>query len=68
MGSLIGKNATVEASPTVVIKLRFAGHSVVARVAAHDAFNQGWMIRLKSSDLKPLDALMDAGEYQEMIG
>ena len=33
-----------------------------------DSFNQGWMIRLKASDLKPLDALMDAKSYQESIG
>ncbi len=34
----------------------------------NDAFNQGWMIRLKATDLKPLDALMDAKAYQDMIG
>lgn len=33
-----------------------------------DSFNQGWMILLKSADLKPLDALMDAKTYQDMIG
>jgi glycine cleavage system H protein len=33
-----------------------------------DSFNQGWMILLKSTDLKPLDALMDAKAYQDMIG
>ena len=34
----------------------------------NDSFNQGWMILLKSADLKPLDALMDAKAYQDMIG
>ena len=34
----------------------------------NDAFNQGWMIRLQATDLKPLDALMDAKAYQEMVG
>lgn len=33
-----------------------------------DSFGQGWMIRLKATDLKPLDALMDAAAYQDMVG
>ena len=33
-----------------------------------DSFGQGWMIRLRAIDLKPLDALSDAKTYQEMVG
>ncbi len=32
-----------------------------------DPFNKGWMIRLEVSDLKPLEALMDAGAYDRML-
>ncbi|MCG3128383.1 MAG: Glycine cleavage system H protein [Phycisphaerae bacterium] len=29
----------------------------------NDSFNEGWMIRVKCSDLSPLSKLMDAAEY-----
>jgi glycine cleavage system H protein len=28
-----------------------------------DAFGGGWMVKVRAVDLKPLEALMDAGEY-----
>ena len=33
-----------------------------------DPFGEGWMLKLRPKDLKPLDALMDASAYQETIG
>jgi len=34
----------------------------------NDPFENGWMIKLRPKDLKPLDGLMDATGYQNMIG
>lgn len=31
-----------------------------------DPFNQGWMLKVKVADLKPLDALMDGAAYNAM--
>jgi len=33
-----------------------------------DPYGEGWMIKVKPSDLAELDALMDAGAYQELVG
>jgi glycine cleavage system H protein len=32
-----------------------------------DPFEKGWMIKVKASDLKPLDGLMDAAAYNAML-
>jgi len=32
-----------------------------------DAFNKGWMIKLRCRDLSPLEKLMDAAAYEKMI-
>lgn len=32
-----------------------------------DAFGAGWMIRIRAADLKPLDALMNAAQYEEFM-
>ncbi len=32
------------------------------------SFEEGWMIKLRSPDLSPLDGLMDAEAYNAMIG
>lgn len=32
-----------------------------------DAFDAGWMIRIKAADLSPLNALMDAKAYEEFM-
>jgi glycine cleavage system H protein len=32
-----------------------------------DSFGKGWMVRVRAADKSPLDALMDAGAYHEMI-
>jgi glycine cleavage system H protein len=32
-----------------------------------DPFNKGWMIKLRAKDLKPLDNLMDASAYDQML-
>lgn len=32
-----------------------------------DAFEQGWMVKLKAESTEPLTALMDAKEYEESI-
>ena len=34
----------------------------------NDPFGAGWMLKLRVSDLGPLDAMMDAPAYNEMIG
>jgi glycine cleavage system H protein len=33
----------------------------------NDSLGQGWMIRVRASSLKPLDALLDAAGYEAMI-
>ena len=33
----------------------------------NDSFGQGWMIRVRPADTKPLDALLDATAYEAMI-
>lgn len=33
-----------------------------------DPYGEGWMIKVKPSDLAELDALMDAAAYQELLG
>lgn len=30
-------------------------------------FDKGWMIRVRADDLKPLDALLSAAEYDQML-
>lgn len=32
-----------------------------------DAFNAGWMVKIKAADLKPLDGLMDTRHYEEFL-
>lgn len=36
-------------------------------LANQNPFGKGWMVKVRVSDLSPLDALMDAGAYEEMI-
>ena len=33
-----------------------------------DPLNQGWMVKVKTADISPLDGLMDAHAYNQMIG
>ncbi|MAC20105.1 MAG: glycine cleavage system protein H [Phycisphaerae bacterium] len=33
-----------------------------------DPYGQGWLVRIKSSDMSPLDGLMDAEAYDQMNG
>ena len=33
-----------------------------------DPYGEGWMVRIRLADASELDALMDAGKYQEHIG
>lgn len=33
-----------------------------------DAFGEGWMIKIKMSDLSEIDALLDSASYKEQIG
>ena len=34
----------------------------------NDPYGEGWMIKIKISDSTEIDALLDAGAYQELIG
>ena len=34
----------------------------------NDPYGEGWMIKIKISDASEIDALLDAGSYQELIG
>jgi len=34
----------------------------------NDPYGKGWMIKIKISDTSEIDALLDAGAYQELIG
>lgn len=52
-GEVINVNTALEASPEQVNK---------------DPYGSGWMIVLKLANPSELDALMDAGQYREMIG
>jgi glycine cleavage system H protein len=33
----------------------------------NDSFGEGWMIKLRASDLGPLENLMDAAAYDRML-
>ena len=33
----------------------------------NDAFEEGWLVRLKPESLDPLDALMDAKDYEQFV-
>ena len=33
----------------------------------NNSFDEGWMIKLKASDLAPLNGLMDSAAYEAMI-
>ena len=33
-----------------------------------DPYGEGWLVRIKSSDLAPLESLMDAAAYDQMNG
>ena len=33
----------------------------------NDPYGQGWMVKIRASDLSDLDALMDAAEYDAML-
>lgn len=52
-GEVIGANASLAESPGLVNS---------------DPFQSGWMIRIRATDLSPLDRLMDAAAYAAMIG
>ena len=33
-----------------------------------DPYGKGWLIRIKTTDTKPLESLMDASAYDQMNG
>ncbi|MCA6078078.1 glycine cleavage system protein GcvH [Fulvivirga sedimenti] len=52
-GTVIEVNSELDGSPELV---------------NDDPYGKGWMIRIELSDDADLDALLDAGSYQEVIG
>lgn len=52
-GEIIEFNAALESNPEAVNS---------------DAYGEGWMIKIKLSDLSELDALLDASSYAALIG
>jgi glycine cleavage system H protein len=51
-GTVTAKNARLEKEPELVNK---------------DPFGEGWLVRVKLSDAKELDALMDAAAYRKFV-
>ncbi|MCH7792851.1 MAG: glycine cleavage system protein GcvH [Planctomycetes bacterium] len=49
-GAVVEVNAALDADPSLLNS---------------DPFGQGWLVRIKVSDVSPLDALMDAAAYIE---
>ena len=52
-GEVLEFNKALEANPETVNK---------------DPFGAGWVIKVKMSDPSELDALLDAGQYRELVG
>jgi glycine cleavage system H protein len=52
-GEVLEFNKALEAKPETVNK---------------DPFGAGWVIKVKMSDPSELDALLDAGQYRELVG
>lgn len=52
-GEVLEFNKSLEAKPETVNK---------------DPFGAGWVIKVKMSDPSELDALLDAGQYRELVG
>jgi glycine cleavage system H protein len=52
-GEVLEFNESLEANPEKVNK---------------DPYGEGWVIRIKISDPTELDELLDAGQYQELVG
>jgi glycine cleavage system H protein len=52
-GEVLEFNKSLEASPETINK---------------DPFGAGWVIKIKMSDHSELDALLDAGQYRDLIG
>lgn len=52
-GEIIEFNSALESNPEAVNS---------------DAYGEGWMIKIKLSDLSELDALLDASSYAALIG
>ncbi|GAB4543951.1 MAG: glycine cleavage system protein GcvH [Phycisphaerales bacterium] len=49
-GEIVEVNEGLESDPSVINT---------------DPYSGGWLVKIKASDLEPLDALMDAGTYDE---
>jgi glycine cleavage system H protein len=52
-GTVLEKNAKLDSQPEVVNK---------------DPYGEGWMIKIKMSDLSEINGLMDASAYKALIG
>ncbi len=73
-GSAVGEIESVKATSDLYCAISGKISAVNEELAEHpelvndDAHEKGWMVKIESSDLAPLDSLMDAAAYTEHIG
>lgn len=72
-GDAIGEVESVKATSEILTTVGGSVTEVNSALADqpelinNDAFEEGWLVRLKPESLDPLGSLMDAGEYEQFV-